>query len=221
MTERPARPSEGHPREAHTSAVPSYSDTKKSFKPVLVIIGGLALVAAIVVGVSLIPGGSSGGDPGSQPTVVPPAVEPTTSAYPDSEPTTDAVPTTPAEVPGYATVLSYGLEDGETVTDVIEGYAVTMSASQDDLASAYAYGLSVQVIDTASGEYVSDLDITTVVADPTVTQIIEGDPGAWRVTAYRGDSGNQPALVAIITIDGDTRVAVGLGFGSVTSWGAS
>jgi hypothetical protein len=118
-------------------------------------------------------------------------------------------------------VLEYGMQDGDTLSELVDGYAVTLSTTETANASASSYTLSVQVIDTASGEYISDLALSLVPQDPTTTLIIEGDPGAWRITGYRGGSGNPPSLVAIVTIAGDTRVAVGLGFGWVTEWSAS
>ena len=197
------------PREAATPAKSSYRKTAA------VVLTGVGLIAAIVIAVSLLPASPSAPQGGS--TTVQPTEAPTTSPAPTEQPTVDALPTTVVDVPAYAHVLDISLRDGESTQDTFDGYSVRAAANDQQYGS---WGLGVEVIDTTKGEYVSDLSLDVIAQDPTAPKpLIEGDPGAWTITLFPGEqTEGEPKAVVIITIEGKTHVAVGLGWGPIHSW---
>lgn len=197
------------PREA---AIAESSYRKPSRKgPALVIVGALALIAAIVIAINLLPSTPPGPSASNAPTSTA-----APSSGPDESPS-EAHPETVLDIPGYATVLEVSLRDGETASDIIDGYSVTATAYDQGHGR---WSLGVEVIDTSKGEYVSDLDLEMFEQDAEAPKtLVEGDPGAWTVTMFPSESADtDPKGVAVISINDDTRVAVGLGWGPIHDW---
>lgn len=192
MSNPDSRPDLGRPREAAPAAEPSYSDTPpKSLKPVFVVIGGLALIAAIVVGISLMPTAPGNDQPFVVPAATPGASEdvysghivPSEVVVPEDTIWLDDLDASPSR-----TDSAFVLTDDLDVTVIV----VVNSSTEATL--------RIEARRISTGEIIRNIKFTVVPYDPAAPAVITPQGGdQWRINVR---SERNVSFTAVFSIDG-------------------